>query len=357
MKRTAMIALLALAACGRQAQHEPEAIRPVRVVTVGAEDSTRAFEYAGEVRARHEAGLGFRVGGKILARLVDVGEAVKAGQALARLDPADLALASSAARSQETAARSQRDLARADLARFRELRARNFISQAEYDRRESALATAESAYQAARAQARQAANQERYAVLMSDSGGVVTSVQAEAGQVVAAGQPVLTVARPGEKEVAFAVPEAQRGLLEAADRLEVTLNAFPGRGWAAKLRELSPAADPVTRTFAARATILGPGDGVALGMSARIRASAGRPSARIELPLSALYARGAAPQVFLVDGQGIARLQTVKTGGVSAQGVIIEAGLAQGDVVVVAGASLLRPGQRVRVLETSDRAQ
>ncbi|MGA8006819.1 MAG: efflux RND transporter periplasmic adaptor subunit, partial [Burkholderiales bacterium] len=245
----------------------------------------------------------------------------------------------------------------ADLVRFRELRAKNFISQAEFDRRESALATAESAYQAARAQARQAANQERYAVLLTDSGGVVTAVQAEAGQVVAAGQPVLSVARPGEKEVAFAVPEAQRRLLEAADRLEVSLNALPGRRWKATLRELSPAADPVTRTFAGRATILDPGEEVALGMSARIKASVDGPRARIELPLSALYARGAAPQVFLVDAQGTVRLQTVKTGGVSAQRVIIEAGLAQGDVVVVAGASLLRPGQRVRVLETSDRAQ
>ena len=358
MKRISMIALAALAACGQQADNQPEAIRAVRVITVGAENAIRSVEYAGEVRARHEIGLGFRVGGKILARMVDVGAAVHPGEPLARLDPTDLALASAAARAQEAAARSQRDLARADLARYQGLRAKHFISQAEYDRRANALATTESALEAARAQARQAANQARYAILEADSAGVVTAVQADAGQVVAAGQPVVTIARPDEKEIAFAVPEAQRSLVEAVDRLEVTLSALPGRSWAGKLRELSPAADPVTRTYAARAALLDPpGDEVALGMSARVRASVGGPTARIELPISALYARGDAPQVFLVDGQGTARLRTVETGGVSAQRVVIEAGLEKGDVVVVAGASLLRSGQRVRVLEPGDRAQ
>ena len=352
--RTVVAALAAgtalLAGCGRPPEPKPDEIRPVRVIRVGEPSSTRSAEFAGEVRARHETRLSFRVGGKITARLVEVGSTVKAGQVLARLDPADLALAAAGARAQVAGVESERDLAAADLKRFRELREKNFISQAEYDRRASALATAEARLDAMRAQQRQASNQSAYTVLAADSAGVIFAIEAEAGQVVAAGQTVARLARAGEKEIVFAVPESRRELVERATTFAATLNAFPGRSWKAKLRELSPAADPATRTFAARATLQEGGDDVELGMSARIAVSVNG-GARVELPIAALHSRGDAPQVMVVTADGSTRLQPVKTAGLAGERVVIESGLKAGDVVVAAGASLLRPGQKVRVLE------
>jgi len=344
------LAALALAACSQAGEDRPDEVRPVRVVKVGVTEGARRIEYAGEVRARYETRLAFRVGGKIVERLVEVGSRVKPGQVVARLDGADLKLAAASARAQVKSLELQRDLAEADYKRYRELREKNFISQAEYERRANAYATARSQLAAARAQAAQAANQVDYASLVADVAGVVTGVEAEAGQVVAAGQTVLRVAQPGEKEVAFAVPEGQRHLIEKSSGLEVSLNAAPGKSWKAKLRELSPAADPVTRMYAARATIVEAGDEVELGMSAAVEAS-GDSARRIEVPIAALHSRGANPQVFVVEPKGTVRAQNVKTGGVSGERVVIESGLAPGDVVVAAGAQLLRPGQRVRILD------
>lgn len=347
----ALAALLLLAACGKPPQPKPDETRPVRVIRVGEELAARAVEFAGEVRARRETRLAFRVPGKILVRDAEVGTRVRAGQAIARLDPADLALAAAGASAQTASAAAERDLAAADLKRYRELREKNFISQAEFDRRASALETAQARLEALQAQARQAANQAAYAALVADAPGVIVAIEAEAGQVVAAGQTVAVLARDGEREVAFAVPESRRALVESAASFTVTLNALPGKTWTARLRELSPAADPVTRTYAARAVVADAADDLELGMSARISALANAGARRIELPLAALHARGDTPQVLLVGADGSTRLQPVKTAGIAGDRVVIESGLNAGDVVVAAGASLLRPGQKVRVLE------
>lgn len=343
-----LVVLLA-AACGQPHDPKPDEIRPVRVLHVGPVAETQSFEFAGEVRARVETRLGFRVGGKIRERLVEMGAVVRAGQPLARLDPQDLALAETAARAQEASAESDRNLAAAELARYRELRAKNYISQAEFDRRASALASAEARLEAVRAQRRQTANQADYAVLVADGAGVIVAVEAEAGQVVAAGQTVVRLARLAEKEIAFAVPESQRAFVAHASALSATLNARPGRTLKARLRELAPAADPATRTYAARATLLDAGEDVELGMSARIEARAPG-AARLEVPVAAIYSRGEQPQVMLVAPDGTVRPQPVKFGGIAHERVVIESGLKPGDVVVAAGAQLLRPGQRVRVL-------
>ncbi len=352
MRRMVLVvaAMALLTACGREAEQKPDEVRPVRVLRIGAADAVRSFQSVGEVRARHETRLAFRVGGKMIERLVENGSVVRAGQPVARLDPADLALAEISARAQEASAEAERNLAEADLKRYRGLREKNFISQAEFERRASALATADARLEAVRAQRRQTANQAAYAVLAADTAGVIIAIEAEAGQVVAAGQTVARLARPGEKEIAFAVPEAEREFVERATALTVTLNALPGKSWKARLRELAPAADPVTRTYAARASILEAGDDVELGMSARLSASAGG-AARIEVPVAALYSRGDKPQVLLVTPEGTVRPQAVKTAGIANERVAIESGLKAGDVVVAAGAQLLRPGQRVRVLE------
>jgi len=343
--------IVLLSGCGKAPEPKPEEIRPVRVIRIGEQSVTRSAEFAGDVRARHEARLSFRVAGKITERLVEVGSVVKAGQPLARLDPSDLALAAASARAQVASIESERDLAAADLGRFRELREKNFISQAEFDRRASALATAEARLDAVRAQQRQASNQAAYTALVADGAGVIVAIEAEAGQVVAAGQTVMRLARSGEKEIAFAVPESRRELVERATGFAVTLNAVPGKSWKATLRELSPAADPATRTYAARATLLDGGGDVELGMSARIAASANGGGTRIELPIAALHSRGDTPQVLVVNADSSTRLQPVKTAGLAGERVIVESGLKAGDVVVAAGAALLRPGQKVRVLD------
>ncbi len=351
----AVAAAIVLVACTRATENKSEEIRPVRVVKVGVADGARRAEYAGEVRARHETRLGFRVGGKIVERLVELGTAVSAGQPVARLDASDLKLAAASAAAQVASLEVERSLAESELKRYRDLREKNFISQAEYDRRAGAFATADSRLEAARAQERQASNQVAYATLHADTAGVITAIEAEAGQVVAAGQTVARLARPGEKEVAFAVPESQKAQIEKVVDFTVSLSARPGKTWKGRLRELSPVADPATRTYAARVTIRGAGDDVELGMSARVETAAkspsGRPSERVEVPIAALHSRGAAAEVFVVEANGTVRAQAVKTAGVSGESVVIESGLKPGDVVVAAGAQLLRPGQKVRVLD------
>jgi len=345
-----LLALL-LAACSDATQQKPEEVRPVRVITIGESAQARIVSYAAEVRPRHEVRLAFRVGGKIVERLVEVGSRVRAGQPVARLDAADFALAAASAKAQAASLETERNLAAADLARYRELRAKNFISQAEFDRRSSALEAAAAKLEAAQAVFSQSSNQAGYALLVADSAGVITAIEAEAGQVVAAGQTVARLARRGEMEAAFAVPESQRALVQNAVHLVLTLNAAPGKQWQAKLRELSPAADPVSRTYAVRATILGASEDIELGMSARVAVTAAGTAPKLEVPVAALYSRGDQPQVFVVDASGVVQPRQVTTAGMSGEQVVIESGLKAGDVVVAAGAALLRPGQRVRVLQ------
>lgn len=349
MKLLLVIVAAALAAGCAKPETRSETLRPVRTAVV-AESGAGEWLLSGDVRPRYETRLSFRLSGQMLARKVEVGQRVQAGQTVAVLDGRDARLAESSARAALAQAQTQATLAQADLKRFTELRAKNFISQAEYDRRANALATAQSQLAAARAQAAQVANQVGYATLIADVAGVVTAVEAEAGQVVAAGQTVVRVAQPGEKEIVFAVPESQRSFMEGSSSFQVSLNAVPGKTWKAKLREVSPAADPVTRMYAARASILEAGDEIELGMSAAVEVASAA-ARKIEVPIAALHSRGADPQVFVVEPKGTVRAQKVKTGGVTGERVVIESGLQPGDVVVAAGAQLLRPGQRVRVLD------
>lgn len=338
-----------------QTAAQPAEIRPVRVMKVDAAAAARAIEFAGEVRPRYETRLAFRVGGKMTERLVEVGTTVRAGQPVARIDPRDLELGAASAKTQIVQLEAERKFAEGDLRRYRELREKNFISQAELDRRVSTYDSIDARLEAVRAQYRQAANQAGYALLAADHPGVITAIEAEAGQVVAAGQTIARLARSGELEVVVAVPENQRDAFERAGAFTVTLNALPARSWKGRLRELSPAADPVTRTYLAKVTIVDPGADVELGMSARVSAEVTTAEKRIELPVSALYGKGDVMQVWLVesvkDGVGAVRLQPVKTRGLAGDHVLVDSGLASGDVVVVAGAQLLRAGQRVRLTD------
>jgi len=195
-----------LAACSRPAP-APEPVRAVKVLTVGTDSLRAVHEFSGEVRARVESRLGFRVAGKIIQRQAEVGQRVRPGQVLAQVDAQDYRLAADAARAQVASAQTNRDLAAADFKRYQELRAQNFISGAELERRETTLKAAQAGLEQSQAQLSSQGNQARYTSLVADVAGVVTAVEAEPGQVVSAGTPVVRLAQDGPRDVVFAVPE------------------------------------------------------------------------------------------------------------------------------------------------------
>jgi RND family efflux transporter MFP subunit len=239
---------LALGACSK-AEPPPEPVRAVKLLTVGVGALDTQLEYAGEVRARIESRLGFRVAGKIVRREVELGQHVQAGQLLARLDASDYRLGADAARAQVAAATTQRDLAAADVRRYSQLKAQNFISGAELERREASLKSAQATLDQAKAQLSSQSNQEAYAQLLADVPGVVTGIDAEPGQVVSAGSPVVRIAQDGPRDVVFVVPEDKRGDIRVGQKVNV-------RPWSAgmqplqgQVREVAASADPVTRTY------------------------------------------------------------------------------------------------------------
>jgi len=346
-------ATLALAGCERPAPQSTETIRTVQVVRVGPPPEPRTLDLAGEVRARHETRLAFQVGGRMVERLVEVGSRVAAEQPVARVDPRDLRLLVDAAQAVLVNLETDRDLAAVELERARNLFTRNFVARAELDRRAATHAAAQARVDAARAQVDQARNQLGYAVLRSDHAGVVTAIEAEVGQVVAVGQTVIRIARPGEMEVAVSIPEVHREALARARAITVTANALPGARWVGRLRELAPAAEPATRTYPARIGIAAPSEGLALGMSARVLVTAEETPKGFPLPPAAIHARGQQAQVWVIDAAGLARARDVVTAGVGTDSVIIGSGLTPGELVVTAGAQLLREGEKVRVQQAA----
>lgn len=336
MTAAALAAALLAAACAREA---PKAapLRPVLTERVGVAAAAAAPTYAGEVRSRVEQALAFRIAGKISERLVDAGATVRAGQVLARLDPVDAALAADAAE-------AQRRLADADLRRFRELREKNFVSQAALDSRETTL-------KASAAQAELARNQSAYTVLRADQDGVVGQVLAEVGQVVAAGQPVFRVARLDAPEVAIAIPEGRLPEVRQAKQAEVTLWADAARSYPAKLREVAAVADPATRTYAARVALLEADAAVALGMSASVRFGVGTAAERLTIPQAALFQKDGKPAVWLVGDDATVALRAVEVARYTDGRVELAGGLARGERIVVAGVHKLAAGERIRVAE------
>jgi RND family efflux transporter MFP subunit len=336
----ALGAIVTLAACGEKTP-PPDAKRAeaklVKAQKVGAGDTAGEQRYSGEVRARYESLLGFRVGGKMVARFVDAGALVKAGQPLARLDPADAQLAASQAE-------ANRALAAAELKRSQDLRQKNFISQAALDARETTAKAAE-------AQAGLAKNQAAYTTLSADAAGVIAAVLAEPGQVVAAGQGVFRLAREGEREVAIAIPESRIAGMKVGDAATIELWANGGgKTYKGRLRELAPAADPATRTFAARVSILDADAAVALGMTASV-AFAGAGEQRIVVPLAALLQKGDAAAVWVIGKDNAVTQRPVEIERFGEAGAIVKSGLQAGETIVAAGAFKLTAGEKVRIAE------
>lgn len=341
---TVCLALPFFAACGNR-EAPPAPPRPV-LVQPAAPAGAAPTVYSGEVRARHEADLSFRVGGKIAARLVDAGAEVRPGQPLARLDPADLQLALQAARAQVAAAESELSTAQADRERYADLLAKKFVSQASFDAKDNAFRNAQARLQQIRAQAEVSGNQAGYGTLVADQAGVVTAVVADAGQVVAAGQPVLRFARPEEKEVAIAVPEGRVAELKAARQLAVAIWSLPELKLQGELRELAPAADTATRTYAARVRIVAPPPAVHLGMTAQVVIAATADDAPLVVPLPAVADLGKGSFVWVVK-DGKAQQRPVQIAAFREDGAVIAGGLQAGELVVIAGALKLVPDQAV----------
>lgn len=344
--------LALLAACGRQPP-PPEPVRAVRTVVLSTDSAGQSHEFAGEIKARTESRLSFRVGGKILARKVNLGDAVRPGQLLAQLDPQDLILGQEAARAGVLAARANRDQLGADFKRFIELREQGFISAAELERRENAFKASQAQLEQSRAQASSQGNQSSYAQLQSDVAGVVTAVEAEPGMVVAAGTPVVRIAHDGPRDVVFSVPEDQLGRLQAhaarAGALTVKLwgGAPSQAGLPAKLREVSASADPITRTFLVKAEVAGLD--AKLGQTATVRLEAPRQTQVIKLPLAAVLQLQGQSSVWVLDpAQMMLKAQPVQIAGADGNEVVIAAGLSPGQEVVVAGVHVLAAGQKVQ---------
>lgn len=349
---TILLLPVLLAACGSEPAPK-DLPRRVAMLVVAVGNADEVVNYSGEVRPRIESALSFRVGGKIAARLVQVGDTVKAGQVLARLDPADVELNAAAARAQLAAAESERTLAKAEVERYRELRGKNFISQSALDAREATAKSAQGRWEAAQAQSGLARNQSGYAALTADAAGVVATVQAEVGQVVAAGQPVLSVARPGEKEVAIAVPENRVAELRQASTVSVTLWADAKHNYRGRIREISPAADPVTRTYAVRVAIVDADEQVRLGMTANVllQRQGSAPSAL--LPATAIFQSAGKPAVWLIKADNSVELRPVAVGAFREDGVRVDSGLQAGDKVVAAGVHKLIAGEVVRPVDAA----
>ncbi len=346
-----VLPLLVLAAGCQKTADRPDDPRPVHVVTVTLAPDEQDASYSGDVRPRWETALGFRVLGKIVARLVEVGQEVKKGQVLARLDPEDQKLSAQAAKQQLVAARSDHRQAKADLARYRDLVEKGFVSAAEYDRRKATYDTAAARLEQATAQLDLSQNQTNYTQLRADHDGVVMAVQAEVGQVVSAGQAVIKVARLDEMEVAVNVPENRLAELRATKEVDVTLWAAPGKTYKGRIREVSPSADNVTRTYTMKVTVLDPDSAVQLGMTANVALKSNERAEAARLPLTALFQKGTEPAVWVIDPKTRqVSLIPVQVGRYTQDYVTILSGVSNGDLVVRAGVHKLNPGDKVRIL-------
>ena len=345
----ALLPLLLLLGCSRsEAPAEP--VRAVKVITVSASGMQSRHEFSGEVRARVESRLGFRVAGKITQRQAEVGQHVKAGAVLAQLDPQDYRLAAAAAQAQVAAAATNRDLAAADYKRFQTLREQNFISGAELERRETALKAAQAQLDQAQAQLAAQGNQARYTTLVADVSGVVTAVEAEPGQVVSAGAPVVRIAADGPRDVVFAVPEDK----VAGVRPGTPVNVRP---WASetllqgRIREVAASADPVTRTYAVKVSLEGaqqPSLGATVTVLPQLSAQGGPPV--IKIPTSALRQDGKGSAVWVLDKSTMTvKSQPVQVATADGNEVVIASGLQPGMTIVSAGVHVLAPGQKVTV--------
>ncbi|MHA6163948.1 efflux RND transporter periplasmic adaptor subunit [Pseudomonas sichuanensis] len=345
-------ALVLLAACGQEAA-PPAAPRPALVVQPQPAGAS-ADSYPGEVRARLEPELAFRIGGKVSKRLVEEGQRVKAEQALAELDPQDVRLQLEANRAQVAAAEANLALVRTERERYQKLLDRQMVSHSQFDNAENLYRAGLARLKQAKAEFEVAGNQAEYAVLRAPQAGVIAKRQVEVGQVVGAGQTVFTLAADGEREVVIGLPEQQFARFSVGQAVSVELWSHPNARFEGRIRELSPAADPRSRTFAARIAFTSGNAPAELGQSARVFIAHAE-HAPLAVPLSAVSAEAGQAYVWRVGKDNRLERAAVRLGPYGADSVPVLEGLQASDWVVAAGGHVLREGQQVRPVDRSNR--
>lgn len=359
MNRSLLLAALplclTLTACSPEEPRDAAKPRPAIVVQPQRADALQEV-FPGEVHARFEPALSFRIGGKVSRRLVNVGDRVKRGQKLAELNAEDLRLQLQSARARVTAAEAEQRLAGSELERYRALLKRQLISRSQFDTAQTRFESSAAQLDQARAQLEVSRNQAGYAVLTAPQDGVIATRHLEAGQVVAAGQAVFTLAADGDREVRIDLPEQGIGRFKVGQVLSVELWSHPGQPFPGHIRELSPAADASSRTFEARVAFDNAQVGAELGQSARVFARETAASGSLSLPLSAVTADNGQPYVWVLDPDQLTLHKKVVTlGPYGQERVPVLSGLQANDWVVAAGTQLIKEGQQVRPVDRMNR--
>lgn len=336
-----------LAGCSKT-EPAKEEIPLVRAQTVNMNAFGQAASYSGEVRGRYETQLAFQVSGKIVKRNIELGSIVHPGDVLMEIDAKDIQQTVNMSSAQVASAQSQLSLAESNLERYRKLYEQGAVSSMQLDQYQNAYEVAAAAARQASAQYAQGANQLGYSSLVADSSGVIAGISAEAGQVVSAGQPVITLVQDGDREIEINVPENRIDEMRNAGQIQVSFWAMPGVVIEGKVREISPVADKTTRTYKVRISLVNPPPGINLGMTANVAVTGRSGQSFAYIPLSAIYQTGDTPNVWVVQ-DGTAHLRPVKIGAFGDQQVQVLEGLQNGDVIVTAGVQKLREGQKVRL--------
>ena len=310
----------------------------------------RSDNYSGEVKGRYETNLSFQVSGKILSRNINVGDKVSAGDILMVVDDKDIKQNVNSYNAQVESAKSQLSLAQSNLARYQQLYASNAVSAQELDQYQNAYNSALAAYNQAAAQATEGYNSLGYTQLKADHSGVISSISAEAGQVVSAGQTVAVLVQDGEKEVAISIPENKIQTIHVGQKATVTFWALQNTSVEGIVREISPMADAVSKTYQVRITLVNPPDNIQLGMTSDVVFDDINNNTGIVLPLSALYQTENKTQVWVVDSDSKVQLKDVKVTNIGKNDVTVS-GLSKGDVVVIAGVHKLYEGESVKLTD------
>lgn len=346
-----LLLLIGLSACKKE-EKVKTVIRPVITQQVKIQENWQQATYAGEVKARYKMALGFRIGGKIVERFIEVGDVVAPGTLLARLDTDDSILQFMEAEGALAAATAEKKKAELDLKRYTKLYKDKMISASEHLRFSNSLDIAKAKVTQAKAHLEVTRNQSDYTHLYADKGGVVTALEMEVGQVVVAGQTVVNLALPEEKEVVIAVAESRLAEIRYADEIKVSLWIDPKYYYPGRIREISPGADPVTRTYRVRISLLEIDDKVQLGMTTTVFIIQKKEGLVAELPLTALFQEGGQPAVWIYSPEtSQVHLQKVAILEYQYDSVLIQSGLENGQIVVTAGVHKLHPGQQVRLFK------
>jgi RND family efflux transporter MFP subunit len=354
MATLAALATLVLVPGCRRAEEEPVAeVRPVRVMKIETRAIGDTVTLTGNVQARTEINQSFRIDGRLIERNVDVGDRVKPGQLLARLDPLNEEAALQSARAQLGAAQAQNVEARTSQGRLRDLLKENAVSRASFDQADALLKVTQSQVETAQSQVTLAQNRVNYTRLYADVAGTVTARGPEPGEVVQAGRMVVQVAREGARDAVFDVPAQVKNSAPSNPDITVSLTSDPSVTAAGQVREVSPRADPVTGTFSVRVRLLNPPAAMRLGLTVTGRMKLDTAPA-IDIPASALNRSGSGASVWVVDPKtGTIAARPIEVRAYDASRIQVTSGLSPGDLVVTAGVQALRPGQKVRILEAA----